>query len=208
MRISVTQALAELKLLNARIIKGVSGGNFCFGYMAGTKINGTLTPAEADELIKSSWQSVNSLIKRRADIKSKIVESNAKTEVEIGGVKMTVAEAIERKTSVAYEEMLLNKLKDDLRRSVAAVTQGNEQARQKAQQSLDTVLGKEGGKSPSKEDIASIFDPVYQRYEHKLQDPIGIEKKIEGLEKRIDDFLSNVDFVLSTSNALTTIEME
>jgi hypothetical protein len=72
---------------------------------------------------------------------------------------------------------------------------------------LDTVLGKDGGKSPSKEDIASIFDPVFARYEHKLQDPIGIEKTIEKLEKRIDDFISNVDFVLSTSNAITTIEI-
>jgi hypothetical protein len=207
MKMSITQALAELKLLDARINKGIAGGTFCASYMVGTKICGTMTPEEADKEIKETWQSVNDLIKRRANIKTKIVASNAATEVEIGGDKMTVAEAIERKNSIQYEQTLLNTLKDDFRKALAAVTQGNEKARDRAQQSLDTVLGKEGSKTPSKEDIASIYDPVFQRYEWKLQDPIGIEKKIAELEKSIDDFISNVDFILSTSNALTTIEV-
>ena len=206
MKISITKALSELKLLDARIHKSIDSGNFCFGYMAGTKINGTLTPTEAENKIQSSWQSVNDLIRQRSDIKAKIVNSNAMTEVEIGGIKMTVAEAIERKNSVKYEVELLQKIKSDFKSASAMITQGNEQARQKAQYSLDTVLGKEGGKTPSKEDIASIFDPVYKRYEYLLLNPIAIEKKIEEMEKRIDDFLSNVDFVLSTSNALTTVE--
>jgi hypothetical protein len=212
MKMSITQALAELKLLDARIHKSLDRGNsgfvFCVGYMTGTKINSTMTPEEAESVVKSNWQSVNDLIKRRADIKSKIVASNAATEVEVGGVKMTVAEAIERKSSIKYEQAMLNTLKDDFRRAAAAITQDNEKARDKAQQSLDTVLGKEGSKTPSKEDIASIYDPVFQRYEWKFQDPIGIEKKIGELEKSIDDFLNNVDFTLSTSNALTTIEIE
>jgi len=207
MNMSITQALAELKLLDARIHKKISKGDFCFGYMNGSKVNGTMTVAEAESHIKSSWQSVNDLIARRADIKAKIVQSNAVTTLEVAGIQMTVAEAIERKNSIHYEQELLAKLKADLRQAVAKVTQGNEQARQKAQQSLDTVLGKESAKNPSKDDIAAIFEPVYQRYEHKLQDPLNIEKKISDLEQHIDDFLHHVDFALSTSNALTTIEI-
>ena len=208
MKMSITQALAELKLLDARIHRGVSGAMFCTGYMVNTKINGTLTPAEAESSIASNWQSVNDLIKRRADIKAKIVESNAKTAVEVNGVTMSVAAAIERKGSVQYEQSLLDKMKHDFRSSLGVVTQGNEQARHRAQEALNAVLGKESGKTPSKEDIAAVFDPVYQRYEHKLLDPLGLEKKIAELEEGIDGFLSNVDFSLSTSNALTTIEVE
>lgn len=208
MKMSITQALSELKLLDSRISKGINGSGFCAPCMNGTKINGTTTPEEAEKAFKNNWQSATDLIKRRANMKSAIVKSNAETEVEIGGGKMTVAEAIERKSSIKYDQLLLAKLKEDFRRATATVVQGNEQARAKAQQSLDTVLGKDNTKTPSKEELAAIFDPVFARYEYKMVDPLGIEKKIEELEENIESFLNNVDFILSTSNAITQIEID
>lgn len=208
MKMSITQALAELKLLDARINKAIDKGCFCVGYMAGTKIGGSLTPAESEAKIKSEWDSVHDLITRRANIKTKIVASNAATIVNVGGSEMTVAEAIERKASIVYEVNLLAKLQRDFHEATAKVTLGNESAMQKAQNSLDIVLGKDGGKNPSKDDMATIYDPVFQRYEYKLQDPLDIAEKIEILERGIGNFEHNVDFALSTSNAITTIEVD
>ena len=61
---------------------------------------------------KADYQSIEALIKRRNAIKSAIVVSNATTKIEVAGVKMTVAEAIERKTSISYDIQLLDKLKE------------------------------------------------------------------------------------------------
>ena len=176
--------------------------------MVGTKVFGSMTPAEVETNISANWKSVNDLMARRANIKTKIVESNARTEVIIGTESMTVAEAIERKNSIEYQKELLEQMRRNYAQSLAAVTQGNEKARDKAQQALDLVLGKDGTKTPAKDDMAAIYDPVFARYEWKLCNPISIEKKIEDLEDQIEGFLSNVDFVLSTSNALTLIEIE
>lgn len=41
-----------------------------------------------------------------------------------------------------------------------------------------------------------------------IYDPISIKDKIEKLEKEIDEFLMEVDFVLSESNSRTTIEID
>jgi len=207
-QMSITQALSELKLLDARINRAIHGGSFCAGYMNNTKINAKLTPAEAEAIIRSSWQSVNDLIKRRAIIKSKIVESNARTIVQIGTTSMTVAEAIERKNSITYERSLLAKITNDFKQASATVIQGNEVAREKAQASLDSVLGKEGAKTPGKEEIAAIYDPVFQRYEYKLLDPLNLDEIAKELDERIGNFETNVDFALSTSNATTVINIE
>ena len=47
------------------------------------------------------------LISRRNKIKSAIIMSNAKTVVEVAGKQMTVAEAIDKKSSIEYEKELL-----------------------------------------------------------------------------------------------------
>ncbi|MFB8733012.1 hypothetical protein ACEQPO_01165 [Bacillus sp. SL00103] len=60
---------------------------------------------------KADDQSIQALIKRRNAIKSAIVVSNATTTIDVAGVNMTVAEAIERKTSIEYDIRYLRKLK-------------------------------------------------------------------------------------------------
>ncbi|MCM3787425.1 hypothetical protein M3221_03215 [Domibacillus indicus] len=43
--------------------------------------------------------------------------------------------------------------------------------------------------------------------EAKMIDPLKIRHTYEKLEQEMDEFLSEVDFVLSTSNTLTEIEV-
>lgn len=205
---SITQALSELKLLNARISKLTMNSNFTFAHLHGTKVDNKFTPEEAKLEILSTYDSITSLIKRRNSIKSLIVESNASTRITIGKVEMSVAEAIERKSSIIYEQHLLNNMKHNFDKSTAMINRGNEKAREVAQKSLDTVLGKDGSQKPSESDIKTIFNPVYERYEYKLIDPLNISKVIKELESKIEDFNHNVDYALSTSNAITQIEID
>ena len=50
---------------------------------------------------------------------------------------------------------------------------------------------------------------VYRKQnEWKVIDPIGIISEIEKLELDIDEFLTEVDYALSTSNAITIIDVD
>ena len=205
---SITKGLSELKLLDARIKKAINPNlDFAIGVRNNTKINGTYNIDEATQIIESNFQSVNDLILRRALIKAKIVQSNAVTIVEIGDKKMTVAEAIEYKTSIQYNVLFLKKLKSDFNSASATVIRGNEEAVSQAQKSVDTILGKEAAKTASKEEIDAIFNGTKERHSYTLVDPLKIAEVIEKLEAENEDFLNNVDFQLSTSNATTMIDV-
>lgn len=64
-----------------------------------------------DERAKASHQSATDLIANRNSLKSAIVKSNTTTDVDVNGKIMTRAEAIERKNSIEYEELLLAEMK-------------------------------------------------------------------------------------------------
>ena len=111
-QISITQALNELKLLEKRINDKIGCTVFLTSKVNNeTKVlNGKKTPEEFEKEAKADYASILDLINNRKVIKSKIVESNATTFVEINGKKYTVADAIERKSSIIYEQKLLQTL--------------------------------------------------------------------------------------------------
>ena len=61
------------------------------------------------------------MIKRRNQIKSAIIASNAVTMVEVAGVRMTVAEAIDKKSSIGYEKELLARLSEQFTDAVSVI---------------------------------------------------------------------------------------
>lgn len=208
MQMSITQALNELKLLDSRIKRGIQSASFTATHMNDRKIKNTKTLDEFDAEAKASWDSINTLIENRARIKSRIVGSNAVTKVKIGENEMTVAEAIERKSSIEYEKALLKQMSIEYMTNQAEVSRNNTAAAEKAYSQLETVLGgKDTVKTSDENTVKSIYDPVYKRYEYLLRDPLSVTKKIDQMQDKIETFASNIDFVLSTSNAITTIEV-
>jgi hypothetical protein len=55
--------------------------------------------------------------------------------------------------------------------------------------------------------MEAIAKPFLERNEAKLEDPLNLDSLIESLSQEILEFTSNVDYVLSESNALTQIEI-
>lgn len=206
-KMTITKGLGELKLLDSRISKAISSSNFVVAIQADKKINGRLTKDEFNKIAESAKKSVDDLILRRENIKRAIVKSNATTLITIGGVEMTVAEAIEYKSSVAYNKSLLSVLRDQLKSAELATARGNEQADEKANTVLTAAIGKDGAKDATQDQINLIYKPVYDRYKFEIVDPLGIGKLIQDMDKRIDEFESNVDIELQTSNSTTYIEI-
>ena len=96
-KMTIHKALCELKTLDARITKCIGETEYVFANKhSNDKVNGMTVAAYCDE-IKSGYQRVTDLIKRRDAIKRAVVLSNAVTKVTVGGKEYTVAEAIEMK---------------------------------------------------------------------------------------------------------------
>jgi hypothetical protein len=60
----------------------------------------------------------------------------------------------------------------------------------------------------TKKEIEDFTQTFLKNNGYSMEDPLQIEKLMENLDKEIDEFESEVDFVLSTSNATTTIEVK
>lgn len=207
MEMTITRALAELKLLDKRITGKIHNTTFVEpNKKSADKVARIYTRSEFDEKVKSEYQSILDLIERRKKIKSAIVESNAITHVEIGGKTYTVAEAIERKNSIEYEKQLLATMKAQYKLALASVNRENERVQETLDKLLETMLGKEA------KNVTIESNEMAKKYlednEYEIVDPLKIVEKIETLEKEIDEFESEVDFVLSESNTITKISIE
>jgi len=193
--ITITRALVELKTLTQRIEKTLASSVF-ISYSVRGEEKGTVT--------KDKLQKINDLIDYRNRLKRAIVQSNAQTMVTINKEQYTVAEAIERKSSIDFEKKLLS----EMRRQYATATKTVENHNQRVEQGLQTLLQKEFSKDNVKsnvDNIKTISDAYLQSNRAELLDPLKLESTIERIEESILNFEQEVDLVLSESNATTKI---
>lgn len=202
-KISVTRALAQKKALNDKIQRATSIP-FITALTGGKHATGK-TEQELVTTLKASIQSVKDLIDQRKVLTSAIVRSNAVTEVTIAEQKMTVAEAIERKSSIQFEKALLNTLKQQLAQVNASVERTNVDVQRRLEDLLKTAVGKDRKVDDS--ELRAITDPFRAQNEAKALDPNDVAKLIESLQTEIDAFELEVDFALSEVNATTLIEV-
>jgi len=209
-QMSVTRGLVELKRLDARIKSAVLSGQFV-GRTVGKnnfrKVVGVADSVEAvSAKIQSSFDSVDSLIANRERIKSAIVLSNATTQVTVLGRGMTVAEAIELKSSVDYRQAYLNQLRQQLTRESVEVEKANAALDATIEVSLNNIYGAEKSKI-AEDTYASVANPQKNQKEAALLDPMGISARIQKLTEDISNIESELDFTLSESNARTMISV-
>lgn len=204
-KLLVTQALNELKLLNSRILNEIERSKFV---ASAKKIEKKVTPhvtkEEFNAKAKANYASINDLIARKSKIKSAVIASNAVTVVEVNGVQMTVAEALELKNSIEYKEELLITLKAQFASSTKDALNKNIALEAKIDNILETMVGKDA--KTKSEDFKEVVEPMRENGEYALVDPLGIENEIQKLEDEISGFKSNVDAVLQISNCITYIE--
>ena len=204
MKMTITRALVELKTLSSRIDKTTEGIIPVAIITGKNSPRGYATKDDFEKDVKSKFDSVTTLIKRRKQIKSEIVKANASTTVEIAGIKMTIAEAIERKNSITLEKKLLERLSSSYYQTLRQQEQLEARCQEQLHKLLEVNFGKDKAKS---EEIDAISKPYLENNAPKLIDPLDVKKKIEELENSITKFEAEVDVVLSEANAKTEIEI-
>ena len=181
---------------------------FCGAFKKSSDKVGVFKKDDFDERAKASHQSATDLIANRNSLKSAIVKSNATTDVDVNGKIMTRAEAIERKNSIEYEELLLAEMKRQYANATTTVDKENKKVDIKVDELLTTLIGKDSDKKLNKEDQEAIEKPYREKNEFVFIDPLKLYDKIQKLESDIDGFKSNVDTTLVLSNATSFIEVD
>lgn len=200
---SVTRSLVEIKTIDGRITKIINGGLF-MTYKTKYK-NTRYTEEDFKKSATAEFQSINDLIKRRDQIKNAIVLSNATTMVEIAGAKMTVSQAIEFKNTIAYKTAILATLKHQRQMVIVEVDAHRQKVQTKVDENVRIICGKDS--KPDAATLKMVSDGITAGDPIDVYDPLNLDKVIDGMEREIEDFKANVDFVLSESNATTLIEV-
>lgn len=207
-KMTIHEALSELKVIGSRIEKEIAHANFVItNKHSNDKINGqSIEDYKAN--VTSTYQKIRDLIRRRTAIKKAVVKSNAVTEVTIGDETMTVAEAIEYKnTGIDYLVLLNNKMINEYTSVKSNVTRANGDAL--IERANDHIIRLYGGKE--KDVSASVIEEARTNFismnSLDIIDPINVDKEINSLTDYIDNFRSKVDSALSVSNATTIIEV-
>jgi hypothetical protein len=197
----VGEALIELKTLMDRIRKKRMGSVFT---LVKTKVkNSHVKEADFSSKAMSDFQSVCDLMVRWHTLKTKIDISNGVTQVMIDGKMMLVVEVIQYKKVIAMEAELLTQMKQQKMQVTTELDSHSERLQANIDKKLELMCGKEAKPDQGSLDIVTSTmtkaDPI------EMFDPLKLDKKIQDLEDKIDNWTSKVDFALSNSNATTKI---
>lgn len=209
-QISITRALTEVKNLGEQINKFVTSNRF----VAVAKGKGdrkvvpglNKTVSEVEATLKSNLQQVQDLIKRRKTLKDLIQQSNAYTCVVIAGESMTVQQAIERKQSIGYEKALYEAVRQQFVNGLNEVQRQQMQLDAQIDKAVEAAYANDKTKI-SAEQYDLIAMPRRNEHEPSLIDPLDCDKWLRETGEQLNAFITEVDFVLSESNAKTTVEV-
>ena len=213
-KITLTEALAELKLLDKKIIKNVNELRYnkvpVIDYVIGKNQVTELSRNTKDELeknTKSKLDKIADLMRNRNTLKAAIARQNAITEVQVNGKTYTIVEAIERKNGLKMEKDFLNILVDQYDYVTSKVNGINERARNEVNKLLEAKLSSDS-KNQSAEEIDKLTKILLESKEAHLVDPSNIKEIIDVLSDEIENFERDVDVALSIVNAKTEIEID
>lgn len=197
--LSVTQALAELKLLRRRIDNALQGATFiCL-----KKKRDLLDVARFSADATASYQSYQDLVSRYNRLKAAIVQSNAVTRVTIGDQTYTVADAVERKRNLQMEKDFLSTLQAQYQEAQEEMRAHQAQEQTRVERLLQVELGKDS--KTNVETIQSLTETFLAQNKAEIVDPLNLAEKISALHRSIEEFETKVDWTLSESNGRTSI---
>ena len=209
MKMSITRALSQIKRIDERLERLFANSTFIDVTIGKGVHQKLLVSGEVETLkrkIQSDMDSINAGFDERTKIKAAVVESNAKTKIELNGVMMSVAAAIEFKKSIELKRNLVLKMKNRLNHANVQVKNQNDKLEAQIELNLATIYGNEKGKVESTM-YEAVAKPQRDQKEAALLDPIKLADAIEALEEEISAVDTELDFLLSESNAKTEIEV-
>lgn len=204
MKMSIHRALGELKLYDKKVLDLICGSFIAVANKKADKINGVARD-EATKKMIANLDSVTAIFANRKILKSAIAESNVNTTVMVGGETMTVLDAIERKAYVNTERSLLLNLKSKMNQCVQSLARYEEDSKAALERQLSALAKQQG---ITAELIEATRNNFIENNTIELVDPNHLSEFIDKFEAKLDQFSTEVDYVLSESNSQTFIDVE
>ena len=218
MKMLVTQALDERDLLVKKIADKIAKASFVDTIKPNEdKVYGKRIDKE--EYIKeaeSAYQQIMDLIERFQKIDAAIVASNAKTQVTTSYGVLSVAGAIALRgrlrgvgtygEDAEFEGKLQRKLANEYSERVQFCDRKNSQLETTAEEMRLSILGKDSKTKDEKP--LGVVEAYVKENTTQLVDPLDAKKKIEALEEKRCNLLTELDTQIKVANATTFIEVE
>lgn len=205
---TIHEALAQLKMIDKRIADQIENTSFCVANKhSNKKIMGKSVP-DFEKEVRSRYQSIGDMIRRRAAIRNALSRSNANTRIIVAGKEYTIAEAIEmKKTGITNQKKLLDNMRYMFTSANAEVVRNNNRLNDLAEESLQKMFGGKD-KMADIEELNKMRETYIEQNTYEIVDPIGISGEIDRLDSEIESFYAEVDSKISISNAVTSISIE
>lgn len=215
--LTVQEALNLLKVLDKRIERKLGDTKYVGVVQEDKLVYPVSSKGDKDKFIsdaKSSIDSLLDLIAYRHALKAGVLRSNALTEVVIGDKTMTVAEAIDYKTSIQSEKDLVQTLVRDLTQATTKMTRINDDIDTALEKKQNSLLS--SGSGSDTDDKNSVFIKFLKEQAEKekatvLELEVGkvlVSDYIKDKLDSIEQFEQTVDFKLTASNVATEITVE
>lgn len=204
-KISVQRALTEIKTIDARIEKKTLSLRVVEIAKEGKLLSGT-DKIDFNKRAESDLNSLSDLIGRKSLLKLAINKSNLVTEIKIKTDTITVAGAILLKEVFKQKEILYDKMQNQLGEITRKVNSVNDRVNENALKLAQSALGKDNV-DIGETDVDMVIKPFLKINLLEIIDPLSVSELVLEGKDEIIDFFSDIDILLSESNALTFIEV-
>jgi len=203
MKLTITEAIAKIKVLEKRIKKEktrLEVGKIVKAIDVDSQENRNYLKE-----LEAQFQSINDLTNNYMKIKAKIAESNASTKIKIGDLEMTIVEALERKNKLDDEISFWERLLSDYNELANRVEYNNEQVMETINKMLETKFS--GESKTSAKDAIELKEQLYNADKYTLLTSDKVVKGIKNKVEELTEFAEQIDTKLSIVNATTYIEI-
>jgi hypothetical protein len=200
MEMSLHRVIAEIKATEQKL-NAITNGTFVFT----VPVDSVADTNEAKRLSQSNFDGIQALLRKLAVLKAERNKANATTKVKIAGIEMTIDEALARKAANVYRTTFLNTLRAQMTNGKNRVDQVQAQIEAKIAQQ---VAAASGGTKKASEDEINVFRTLAERNTKIAAVTFdGMKEQIDKIAAELEQFATEVDYVLSEANATTKVEV-
>ena len=201
-QISITRALTRVKVIEKQL-EQLSYDKYVRSVLEQDKDKKQSEDFKSES--KSNFDKFNSLFDESVALQKAIRKSNEDTLVRISGKEMTVSEALILKSLIEHKQQLLSNIRDQNSNANNEIEKAESQIESKAQSFVQSL----------KTDIQSQIDDAMKvgrlsatKELRKVRlTGLNVEQILKEDLEFVQEFLVEVDYVLSESNATTLIEI-
>lgn len=201
-KMSITRALAQVKLIESKLGRAFAGFD--------VEINGKLKyfpNFTTEQFEKEALVEVNSfedLFKNRLKIKSAIARANIDTKISLFGTEYSIIELIDLKNSSQYKKNVYTNLINNYNKCKSDVVNQDVKIENEVSKQVEVA---NSNKTQVSKDLTTTLTETYKTlWGGKI---VGLDiNKISKEKEELDKLVAEIDMILSEINSRTEIEVE